>query len=122
MAVEFSIDSTAPLLLAGQFDLCRTWSEILDRFSHDVAHIIPPDSVKLFCFLACSLIVIKIKHMQQLHHTSRFLTIPIELRHEKTCFLHMLKQSRRSAARYRVADQHVCFCYIDSIITLLPES
>ena len=39
-----------------------------------------------------------------------------EPRHEKTCFLHMRKQSRRSAA------QRPRFRYINSIIPPLPKS
>ena len=35
-----------------------------------------------------------------------------EPRHEKTGFLHMPKQRRRSASLYREADQHLCFPYI----------
>ena len=45
-----------------------------------------------------------------------------EPRHEKTGFLYMRKQRRRSALRYLRADQHLCFCYIDSTIPLLPQS
>ena len=43
-------------------------------------------------------------------------------RHEKTGFLHMRKQRRRSASRYSEADQHLCFCYTASTIPLLPKS
>ena len=39
-----------------------------------------------------------------------------EQRQEKTCFKHMQKQRRSSA------DQHLCFCYIDSTIPLLSKS
>ena len=47
-----------------------------------------------------------------------------ELRHEKTGFLHMRKQRRRSASRlpYREADQRLCFRYTYSTIPLLPKS
>ena len=43
-----------------------------------------------------------------------------EPRHEKTGFLHMRKQRRRSASRE--ADQRLCFRYTDSTIPLLPKS
>ena len=39
-----------------------------------------------------------------------------EPHHEKTRFLPMRKQRRRSA------DQHLCFCYMDSTIPLLLKS
>ena len=45
-----------------------------------------------------------------------------ELCHEKTGFLHMRKQRRRSAVQYRAADQRLCFHYIDSTIPLPPKS
>ena len=41
---------------------------------------------------------------------------------EKTGFLHNRKQRRRSASRYREADQRLCFRYTDSTIPLLPKS
>ena len=44
-----------------------------------------------------------------------------ELRREKTGFLHMQKQRRRSASHNREADQRLCFPYIDSTIPLLPK-
>ena len=40
---------------------------------------------------------------------------------ENTGFLHMRKQRRRSASRYREADQRLCFRYKDSTISLLPK-
>ena len=46
----------------------------------------------------------------------------IEPRREKTGFLHMRKQRRRSASRYREADQRLCFRYTDSTIPVLPKS
>ena len=45
-----------------------------------------------------------------------------EPRREKTGFMHMRKQRRRSASRYREADQRLCFRYTDSTIPLLPKS
>ena len=42
-----------------------------------------------------------------------------EPRHEKTGFLHMQKQRRKSASG---ADQRLCFCFTDSTIPLLPKS
>ena len=44
----------------------------------------------------------------------------VEQQNQKTCFLHMQKQSCRSAAHgYRVADQRLCFGYIvQSLISL----
>ena len=44
-----------------------------------------------------------------------------EPRREKTGFLHMRKQRRRSASRYREADQRLCFRYTDSTIPPLPK-
>ena len=46
------------------------------------------------------------------------LACSFEPRHEKTGFLHMRKQSRRSD---READQRLCFRYIDSTIYLLSK-
>ena len=43
-----------------------------------------------------------------------------EPRYEKTGFLHMRIQRRRSASRNREADQRLCFRYTDSTIPLLP--
>ena len=44
----------------------------------------------------------------------------IEPHYEKTGFLHMRKQRRRSASRSNhKSDQRLCFRYIDSIIPLL---
>ena len=45
-----------------------------------------------------------------------------EPRHEKTGFLHMQKQRRRSDHGNREADQPLCFRYTDSTIPLLPKS
>ena len=46
-----------------------------------------------------------------------------EPRYEKTGFLHMRKQRRRSAAQCNcAADQRLCFRYTDSNIPLLPKS
>ena len=45
-----------------------------------------------------------------------------EPRHEKTGFLHMRKQRRRSVRGNREADQRLCFHYKDSTIPLLPTS
>ena len=45
-----------------------------------------------------------------------------EPRQEKTNVLHMRKQRRRSASRYREADQRLCFRYLDSTMPLLPKS
>ena len=45
----------------------------------------------------------------------------IEPRCEKTGFLHMRKQRRRSAS-HREADQRLCFRYTDSTIPLLLTS
>ena len=42
-------------------------------------------------------------------------------RHEKTIVLHMRKQRRRSAMGNREADQRLCFCFIDSTISLLSK-
>ena len=40
----------------------------------------------------------------------------------KPAFLHKRKQRRRLAAELHVtADQHLCFCYTDSTIPLLPK-
>ena len=44
-----------------------------------------------------------------------------EPRYEKTGFLHMPKQRRRSASHLE-ADQRLCFRYTDSTIHLLPKS
>ena len=49
----------------------------------------------------------------------------IEPRREKTSFLYMRKQRRRSASRLSVnreADQRLCLRYTDSTIPLLPKS
>ena len=43
-----------------------------------------------------------------------------EPHHEKTCFLHVRKQSADQLPGKRAADQGLCFCYIDSTIPLLP--
>ena len=64
---------------------------------------------------------------------NKFLSLPLEElalkaidvnkpRHEKTGYLHMRKQRRRSASRCREADQCLCFRYIDSTIPLLSKS
>ena len=53
------------------------------------------------------------------HVVLLFLTLSYEPRHEKTCFLQMRKQRRRSAC---AADQRLCFRYIDSTIPLLSKS
>ena len=46
-----------------------------------------------------------------------------EPRREKTGFLHMRKQRRRSASRlHREADQRLWFRFTDSTIPLLPKS
>ena len=47
--------------------------------------------------------------------------VVFERRHEKTGFLHMRKQRRRSACGNREADQRLCFRYTDSTIPLLPK-
>ena len=45
-----------------------------------------------------------------------------EPHHEKTGFLHMRKQRRRSAFGNREADQRLCFRYIDITVPLLSKS
>ena len=51
-------------------------------------------------------------------------SMPNELRREKTVFLPMRKQRRRSASQYSncEADQRLCFRYTDSTISLLLKS
>ena len=44
-----------------------------------------------------------------------------ESRREKTGFLHIRKQRRRSALGNREADQRLCFSYIDSTIPIFPN-
>ena len=65
--------------------------------------------------------------MQVSHDAVKFLLFHTptnfnEPRYEKTRFLHMRKQRRRSALRSREADQRLCFRYMDSRIPLLPKS
>ena len=56
-----------------------------------------------------------------------YVEVRYEPRHERTGFLHMRKQRRRSASRLdqlrgnREADQRLCFRYIASTIPLLPK-
>ena len=42
--------------------------------------------------------------------------------HEKACLLHKQKLRHRSAVINCTADQLLCFCYVDSAISLLPKS
>ena len=45
----------------------------------------------------------------------------IELRHEKTCFMHMQKNEEENHLHgNRTANQGLDFCYIDSTISLIP--
>ena len=40
----------------------------------------------------------------------------------KTCFLHMRKKGADQLPAFRAADLHLCFCYINRAIPLLPQS
>ena len=45
-----------------------------------------------------------------------------DLRHEKTCFLHMLEQRHDQLHGNSPADLRLCLSYIDRAIPLLPKS
>ena len=60
------------------------------------------------------------RHLGQLIKVKK--QLKYEPRCEKTGFLHMRKQRRRSASRYREIDQRLCFHYTDSTIPLLSKS
>ena len=73
--------------------------------------------VKLDCARAVKKIITSVKEVKR--PTEPGLHDTFEPCHEKTRFLHMRKQSRRSDY---AADQRLCFCNIDSTIPLLPQS
>ena len=51
-----------------------------------------------------------------------YIYIEYEPRHEKPAFCICENKDADQLRSYREADQRLCFCYIDSIIPLIPKS